>query len=107
MLKPYEALKDYLTGDIGKVIYVLADGEHGICENAPEGCIWTECPGLNKFQVSASLFHYLERSTGRRLEDLDTVIRECVRDGDVEGFLDDMIDAIGRYWGVYTRRGRN
>ena len=106
MLKPYETLKNYLTGDIGNILYVHADGEHGICENAPKESIWTECPGLNKFQVSVSLFQYLERSTGKSLEDLDAVIRECARGGGVEEFLDDMIDAIGCYWGVYTKRGR-
>ena len=103
--EPYETLKAYLTGDVRHVLYVLPDGVSGICDcgDVPKESAWTGCIGL-KF-CSASLYHYLERNTGKRLEDFDTVIRECVRDGNVEELFDDIIDAIGLYWGVGTRRG--
>lgn len=103
---PYQALADYLTADYGQDLRVFPDGAHDLApSNTYEvgPCVRIKCPGIG--QLDSTYFTegfvdrddsgtYCERNTGRPVGDLAAVIRECVRDGDVEDLLKDMLDAL-------------
>ena len=104
----YAALANYLTADYGCVLAVYLDGEYRIHEASyvlPNDVIASiKCPGMH--QLDSTYFTedfceydedagiYREHNTGRIIGDLEAVIRECVRDGDVEAFLDHMLEAL-------------
>ena len=102
---------DYLTADFGHDLALWRDGTVQIIESA---LTWRDnddapvarakCPGIGN--LDSSVFtadfcerdedsgEYIEISTGRIIGDLEAVVRECCRDGDVEAFRDDLIAAL-------------
>jgi len=101
---PYQALADFLTADFGLDLRVFPDGSHDLVSNNTYDpdleAVRLRCPGIGQLDTSRFTTDfvwqneqsiYVEIGTGRVVGDLEAVIRECVRDGDVEDWLTDML----------------
>jgi len=104
-------LADYLTAGHDMDLAVWADGSAQIVEHnrvwpldsdeAPVARV--QCPGIGNldstyftedFAAIDDNGEYIEISSGRKIGELDAVIKECCQDGDMIGHTEDLIDAL-------------
>ena len=109
--RPYKALRTYLTSSYGLDLVIKPDGKwYSISysrtnENDDEGTVRVRCPGVENIDSTDFTEDFVERredgvyyelETGRKVGDLVDVIDECIEDGDVEKFLDNLKSEIFR-----------